>query len=379
MLVVPACSDPSASIVMLTWNAVEWSRRAIDSIVRHTEPPYELIVVDNGSTDGTRRFLAEELAGATIVLNRSNLGFGVAANIGAMRAHSRVVVFVNSDVLVHRGWLEPLRVRVDGAGDIAVAGSRIVNLDGRLDHAGGLLDDEGCGWHYGAGDDPESIEYSFPRDVDYVTGACMAANLRTFHSVGGFDPFFETAYFEDTDLCLRLKRAGWRIVYEPRSVVSHAGGASGSDEFRLQLLARNHPRFRYRWRELLARRPQSPLKDSPERVFGSRDAFCEATILLVCDAAERCRGMRDEVSRCLPGARITVVGAAIEGVESVRQVSDRWLSARRFHFDVVIADDPRLAAGIAATQPQALRVTIDEFQSRMRPTLASIGLGLTSE
>jgi hypothetical protein len=121
------------------------------------------------------------------------------------------------------------------------------------------------------------------------------------------------------------------------------------------------------------------LKDSPERVFGSRDAFCEATILLVCDAAERCRGMRDEVSRCLPGARITVVGAAIEGVESVRQVSDRWLSARRFHFDVVIADDPRLAAGIAATQPQALRVTIDEFQSRMRPTLASIGLGLTSE
>jgi GT2 family glycosyltransferase len=255
-----------ASLVVVTWNALEWSRRCIESITANTGVPYELIVVDNASSDGTRDFLREQAGSATVILNDANLGFGVAANQGAARARAPVIVFVNSDVLVTPGGLEPLCRRLEDDSHTAVAGARILDLHGRLDHAGALLGHDGWTMHYGAGDDPEKPEYKQPRRVDYVTGACLAVRARAFHETGGFDPWFETAYFEDVDLCLRLAARGWNVMYEPASTVLHAGGASGTAEGRARLVATNHPRFQQRWRHLLRSRPDAPLTARPERI-----------------------------------------------------------------------------------------------------------------
>jgi GT2 family glycosyltransferase len=327
-----------ASLVVVTWNALEWSRRCIESIVEHTDIPYELIVVDNGSTDATRDFLREEVRNGTIILNDTNLGFGVAANIGAARAQSPILVFINSDVIVSPGWLEPLCRRLEDDSDTAVAGPMILDLDGRIDHAGALFAHDAWGMHYGAGDDPGKPEYGLARRVDYVSGACLAVRTRLFHETGGFDPWFETAYYEDADLCFRLASQGWNIIYEPASVVTHAGGASGTPEGTTRLLAINQPRFQQRWRERLRSHPDAPLTARPERIIAARDAASAGTVLVIGEESDLSHSLRKG-------------GYAIDVVESV---SREWLETRRFHYDAVVGKDAARNRIVAETQPQAL-------------------------
>jgi len=330
-----------ASLIVVTWNAVEWSRRCIAAIVEHTGIPYELIVVDNGSTDATREFLRDQAGNATVVLNDTNLGFGVAVNIGAARAKAPILVFINSDVIVSPGWLEPLCRRLEDDSHTAVAGPKILDLDGRMDHAGALMGHDGWTTHYGAGDDPAKPEYALARRVDYVTGACLAVRTRLFHETGGFDPWFETAYFEDADLCLRLAALGWDVMYEPASTVTHAGGASGTAEGRARLVAKNHPRFQQRWRELLRSRPDAPLTARPERIIAARDAAAAGTVLIIGEDA----GLTDAFRRG---------GFAVDVVDSV---SREWLETRRFHYDVIAGGGAELDALLADTQPQATRLS----------------------
>ena len=349
---------------MVTWNALEWSRRAMESIVEHTDVPYELIIVDNASNDGTREFLANEIAGARILLNDDNLGFAVAANLGAARARASVIVFVNSDLIVARGWIEPLCLRLDRDPRVAAVGPKILNLDGRLDHAGGLLAHDGWTMHYGAGDDPQRPEYSFARPVEYATGACLAVRARAFHEAGGFDPWFQMAYFEDADLCLRLRAYGLEVVYEPASIVTHAGGASGTADGSLRLLAVNHPRFQQRWRHVLQLRPIAPLTDRQERILGARDAIAAGTILLIADDTDLARQLASTIEAMVRNVRIDIANA----------VSAEWLAARRFHYDIVAGGDAELAPLLRDTQPQALRLTLDALRHSIETTLLSAGI-----
>jgi len=373
MIEVPQSERPRASLVMVTWNAVEWSRRAIASIVDETQSPYELIIVDNASTDATRDFFRADLRGATIVLNDDNFGFGVAANLGAARAKAPVIVFVNSDVVVRAGWLEPLCLAIERDPDVAAAGPAIFDLEKRLDHAGALLAHDGWGMHYGRGE-PMRAEYAFPRCVDYVSGACLAVRGRAFHDTGGFDPWFQTAYFEDADLGLRFTSLGWKVVYEPASVVTHAGGASGTAEGSLRLLAINHPRFYQRWSDLLKSRPEAPLTARPERILGARDAVASGTILLIGDGSGAARELARSIATIAPNVRITLVGEQLPVAENVDALSGDWLHTRRFHYDIVAGGEGTHESSIRATQPLARRLTLNEFRQSVESTLVSAGI-----
>lgn len=377
MLVVPHAEHPRASLVMVTWNALEWSRRAIASIVEYTNPPYELIVVDNGSADGTREFL-RALSGATAILNDSNLGFGVAATLGANRARAPIIVFMNNDLVTGPDWLEPLCARIERDPRVAVAGSAILKLDGKLDHAGALLSQDGWSIHYGDGDDPDRAEYAFPRRCDYVTGACIAVRTNLFHETGGFDPWFETLYFEETDLCLRLGSRGWKVMYEPESRVSHAGSASMTTEYKQRLLAINHPRFYSRWREVLVRRPDQPLDLRPERVIAARDAMAAGTVLLLGDGSGSARELACSIAAFDADIRIALVNehcdGGLEAVENVDAFSDEWLTKRRFHYDIVAGQVAAHEAMLRETQPAARRVTLNEFRQSVEATLIGAGI-----
>ena len=245
---------------MLTRNDLEWAPRALQACLENTDPCYELILLDNGSTDGTAQFLTDAVDGATVVLNDRNHGFGVSNNLGASRARGRYLLFLNSDVLVHAGWLPPLLDRVQGDKTIAAVGPRQLNLDGSLELAGALLSRAGATLSYGHGDDPDRPEYVFARDTDYCSGACLLVRRSSFNAVGGFDPAFGLIYFEDADLCLRLWERGERVVYEPASTVTHVGGGGSGPGPDVQLLAlRNRSLFERRWRTLLASYPLAPL------------------------------------------------------------------------------------------------------------------------
>jgi O-antigen biosynthesis protein len=269
----PAVRRPDVSIVIVTLDPGDVLEQALQALLGHTESCYELIVVDNGSQDGTVSFV-RQIENATIVLNTENVGFGAANNQGAARARGRYVVFLNDDAFVHDGWLAPLLERVEGDERVGAVGPMLLNPDGSLQCAGALLSRSGSVVCYGEDDSPERPEYRLARVVDFLAGACLLVRRRAFNEVGGFDTAYGLGYYEDADLCLALAARGYCSVYEPGSRVTHIRGRPGADLLLLAL--RNRALFERRWRRVLASRPLAPLAASQRRMLGARDAPAEA-------------------------------------------------------------------------------------------------------
>jgi GT2 family glycosyltransferase len=255
MVSFPTVSHPDVSIIMVTYEGAEVIETALRALLEHTEPCYELILIDNGSRDRTPTLL-RQVGNATVVLNERNAGFGAANNDGTDRARGTYVLFLNQDAFVHRGWLPPLLERLESDAAIGAVGPMLLNTDGSLQCAGAMVFRTGDTRCYGEGDDPKRTEYHAARDVDYLAGACLLTRRAAFNEIGGFNPAYGLAYFEDAELCLSLAARGYRSVYEPRSRVTHVRGRP-SDAL-LELAARNRKLFERRWREVLASRPLPP-------------------------------------------------------------------------------------------------------------------------
>lgn len=184
----------------------------------------EVIVVDDASADATPHLLGACRGLRTMRLDR-NAGFGAACNAGAEIARGEFVHFLNNDAFVTQGWLQPL-LDAFCAEDVAAAVSQLRAPGGRLSEAGGVIWRDGQGWNYGRGDSPNDWRYRSARDVDYGSAASLMVRTNAFRNIGGFDAAYAPAYYEDADLCFRLRAAGGRVVYRPGSIVYHAEGAS---------------------------------------------------------------------------------------------------------------------------------------------------------
>jgi len=350
-LVFPSVGRPEVSIVIVTYGAERWVRRALRAVLDHTEPCYELIVVDNGSPPAMVHRLETELENARLVVNGTNRGFGPASNQGAALARAPLLVFLNSDALVHPGWLGFLRERMNA--DVASVAPRFLNLDQTLQEAGPLLFGNGYTQFNGFGDDPDKSEYLFPRELDYASAACLLVRRRAFCEVGGFDAMYAPAYYEDVDLCLELRRKGYRTMYEPRALVTHVRGASGEPELARRLWARNHPLFFARWKEFLATRPEyTPEHGSARLQAAARDASTLGRILLVTRRfpgpapAGDLRGaeLATWLAGAYPFARRTLISAEPpEKVQMAELASLGWeiataedVARRTFHYDAVV-------------------------------------------
>ena len=375
-LTVPAVRRPETSVVMVTFGAWGWTERALRALVERTPGSYELIVVDNGSGEALLARLEEAVSGARLVANPSNVGFGPACNQGARLARGRHLVFLNTDALVTRGWLAPLVRRAEGGA--GAVGPMLLNLDGSLQEAGAAVWRDGVTTVLGAGEDPRRPEHRFPRTVDYVSAACLVVRRSAFEAVGGFDPVYAPAYYEDADLCFSLAARGWPAAYEPRSVVVHARGASGAHETALRLVKRNRAIFTERWGARLAGRPLLPVPLDARALVAARDAGASARILVAADAVpapgEPAGRLTAALAAGWPAARLTLLapeggeGPAEEavrdlGVEVVAGVPDwpAWMEDRRDHYDVAVCAgrSPALRAlegAIVATQGRAARI-----------------------
>ena len=119
-------------------------------------------------------------------------------------------LFLNNDTEVTAGWLGALRETFQLDPRAGLVGAKLVFPDGRLQEAGGIIWRDATGWNFGKFDDPEKPEYNFLREVDYCSAACVMVPKSLFDSVGGFDPRFAPAYYEDVDLAFKIRRAGGR-------------------------------------------------------------------------------------------------------------------------------------------------------------------------
>ena len=129
-------------------------------------------------------------------------------------------MFLNNDTKVTEGWLSSLVNLIESDSTIGMVGSKLVYPDGRLQEAGGIIWSDGSGWNYGRLDDPDKAEYNYVKDVDYISGAAIPSEARPCGSrsadlTSGFAP----AYCEDSDLAFEVRKAGYRVVYQPLSKV----------------------------------------------------------------------------------------------------------------------------------------------------------------
>lgn len=183
----------------------------------------EVIVVDNPHPeigDRTATDLSLFTSGVRVVRPEINLGFGGGCEMGALHARGRFLAFVNPDVVVPAGWLEPL---VDLLGDptVAIAAPVLANPDGSIQEAGQRLGRNGQTSPIRSVP-PEHADRPFP--VDYASAACWVMSADVHEALGGFDPQYHPAYFEDVDVALRARSAGLRSMVHPGIRVAHVGG-----------------------------------------------------------------------------------------------------------------------------------------------------------
>jgi len=244
---------PEVSIVIPTFNRLDLTRACLKALHANTPTEdFELIVVDNASTDGTREFVAaEQTAGRlTAILNEKNAGFARACNQGAAAARGKYVLFLNNDTEVRPGWLSPLIQSAEADPQIGALGGKLLYSDNTIQHAGVvLLDDRAHGdpllaQHIFSRQPHDLPEANRPKICPALTAACLFVRREIFEQVGGFDEEFWNGY-EDVDLCLKISAAGKRLVYQPASVVTHHESQSGPERFRRapQNIARLHQKW----------------------------------------------------------------------------------------------------------------------------------------
>ncbi len=256
-VVVAKQRSPRVSIVIPVHNKFELTYDCITSIVNsRTKASYEVIVVDDSSSDETLLASLIFMGGCRVVRTPKNEGFVGACNTGLKSANGEFVIFLNNDTIVVDNWLDALVETLDRDPSIGIVGSRLLFADGVLQEAGGIIWRDGSGWNWGRGQDKDNPLYSFMRDADYVSGAALMIRHDLLKQLNGFDEYYAPAYYEDTDLCFRARRAGYRVVVQPKSTIIHLEGQSNGVSTatttglkRYQVV--NARKFRNRWFDVL--------------------------------------------------------------------------------------------------------------------------------
>jgi GT2 family glycosyltransferase/glycosyltransferase involved in cell wall biosynthesis len=281
VVIPPMVGSDGVSIVIPVRDQMALTHACLAAIAKHTPAgQYEVIVVDNASGHATRAML-ERVAGIRVIRNRLNAGFVDACNDGARAAVGQFVLFLNNDTVVRPGWLDALSAAMAHDQRAGAVGAKLLYPDGRLQEAGGIIFRDGSGWNYGKGQDPEAPEYNYLREVDYCSGACLLVRRTLFETLGGFDRAYAPAYYEDADLCFRLRDHGYRVLYQPSAQVFHVEGATaGTDPGTGFKACQSRNRARLVERHSRALELQSPRGETPD-LRSARDRNRGLRVLVV--------------------------------------------------------------------------------------------------
>jgi GT2 family glycosyltransferase len=273
---------PALSVVMAVHDRFALTIQALASVRQNFAGALQVIIVDNGSTDETVR-LESYVAGAVIVRLEENIGFLRACNLGLAHVAAPALLYLNNDTELWPGALAAALRRLGSDPDIAAVGAKILRTDGRLQEAGSIIWSEGTTTGYLRDASPVAAEANVVRDVDYASAVFLLCDTARVRALGGFDEAYAPAYFEDADLCVRLRQAGGRIVYDPAVVVTHMEfGSAATSEVSMALMRRARRIFKQKHAAFLRAQP-APGDDASLIRARRRDAgpvvlFIEDTI-----------------------------------------------------------------------------------------------------
>jgi GT2 family glycosyltransferase len=221
-------------VVVVNWNTKQMLQRCLASLEAERETAaLEVIVVDNGSTDGSQELVQKSFPQVRLLANRDNRGFSIANNQGVAASAGRYLFLLNSDTEVEPGSLRALIEYADANPAAGIIGPQLLYFDGSLQPSGRSFPTPLSTLAMLAGVDRLTgrpryrtrRDYSVPAVVDEVSGAAMLVRREAFERVGGLDESFVWGY-EDVDLCRRVNRAGWAVQYFPKAKVKHEWGGS---------------------------------------------------------------------------------------------------------------------------------------------------------
>lgn len=227
------------SIIVVSFNTKDLLQKCLASVFKFTKSLFfEVIVIDNASTDGSPQMVSKKFPQVKLIVNKKNLGFGTANNQGAKTAIGKWLFFFNSDAYLIDNSLPKLLERLNKDKKIDVAGPLILNTDRTIQQSVGFFPNLPQVFYWMSflddlpGGDllkPYHVDhyrfYKKEQKVDWVTGAAMIARKDVFKKVNGFDEKF-FLYSEDVDLCYKIKRAGFKIIFSPAAIVVHLGRGS---------------------------------------------------------------------------------------------------------------------------------------------------------
>jgi hypothetical protein len=256
-------SDLELSIIIVSWNVRRDLEVCLRSLRDNSDCPHEVIVVDNASADDTVQML-QGYPEARLIGNADNRGFAAANNQGLAVARGAWLLLLNPDTIVPPGALRALLDFAHAHPEAGVIGPRLLNSDGSLQyscrqfptiraamfrhtflgrlfpHTQSMCDYLMCDW-----------PHDQPREVDWLSGACMVINRRAYEQVGGLDEGFYWGS-EDVDYCTRMHQAGWQVLYTPQPAITHAIGRS-TDQAIIPTIIRTHRSMQRLYAKHLAR------------------------------------------------------------------------------------------------------------------------------
>lgn len=226
-------TSPHIAIVILNYNGKKHLQDFLPSVIQHSEGLAEIIVADNGSTDDSCDFLKSTFPKVRLLEMPENYGFAEGYNQALKQVEADYYVILNSDVEVTAGWIEPIIEMMESNKKIAAVQPKIRAFH-QKDHfeyagaAGGMMDK--WGYMYSRGRIFDTLEkdngqYDEVIPITWASGAAMFIRAELYHNFGGFDGDY-FAHMEEIDLCWRMRRAGYRIMAQPKSVVFHVGGGT---------------------------------------------------------------------------------------------------------------------------------------------------------
>ncbi len=232
---------PSVSIIIVTWNGKKYLGECISSLLNQSYPNFEIILVDNASSDGTTEFVKENYPSVQVIQNSENLGFAKGTNIGILRAKGELVALFNQDAIADKDWLVNLVKAIEKSANTAAVAGKVFYYGDKYGKNAvfctwSKVDPyTGCPYNFN-GDEPGS-------EVDYLTGCAMLVKKKIIDEVGLLDTGY-FLYFDETDWCARMIRAGYDLVYVPSAIVWHVVSASlGESKLKLYYMARSRIRF----------------------------------------------------------------------------------------------------------------------------------------
>ena len=280
ILIAPLYDNPLVSIIIPVHNEFRYTYKLIFSILNiNITIPYEIIVADDLSNDETK-IIENYTKNIIIIHNNKKYNFIRNCNKASKIAKGKYILFLNNDSKVNKDWLNSLVNLIESDDKIGMVGSKFIYPNGKLQEAGGIVFNNGDCSNFGRYDKSDKPEYNYVKEVDYISGASILIRKSIWEKIGGFDERFSPAYYEDTDLAFQLRKNGYKIVYQPKSIVIHFEGISNGKSLKSGIKKYqeiNKIKFKEKWNNELK------FQENINNIFIARDRSYNKSRILIID------------------------------------------------------------------------------------------------